>query len=213
MGLHRGRAVGAHRHVRWHGRNRVLSAQDWEFHIRAIAAGLSYIKVPEPDSFWRASQAGSISSAFASQRHVCNRVRLLKGVIAFLRSEDALTRRRRRILAAEFYVHAFRAGLSRHLGLKIWRTGRQTRIVGPLRFVAVLASEFDGFDKSGFCIDLAEVAGGPADAEGSVRSQEHCLLNSDRGTLHGFEGTTLECGSRSLSVARNYTAAEVPNDE
>ena len=32
---------------------RALSAQDWEFHIRAIAAGLSYIKVPEPDSFWR----------------------------------------------------------------------------------------------------------------------------------------------------------------
>ena len=78
---------------------------------------------------------------------------------------------------------------------------------------AVLASEFDGFDKSGFCIDFAEVAGGPADAEGSVRSQEHCLLNSDRGTLHGFEGTTLECGSRSLSATRNYTASEVPSDE
>ena len=33
---------------------------------------------------------------------------------------------------------------------------------------AALASEFDGFHKSGFCIDLAEVAGGPADAEGGV---------------------------------------------
>jgi glycosyltransferase involved in cell wall biosynthesis len=122
--------------------DRALSAQDWEFHIRAIAAGLSYIKVPEPDSFWRVSGAGSISSSWASRRHVCNRVRLFKGVIALLRSEGALTRRRRRILAAEFYVHAFRTGLDRRLALKIWRTGRQTRVVGLLRFVAVLASEF-----------------------------------------------------------------------
>ena len=126
--------------------DRARSAQDWEFHVRAIAAGLSYIKVPEPDSFWRVSGVGSISSSYwTNRRHVCNRVRLFKGVIAFLRSEDALTRRRRRILAAEFYVHAFRAGLSRRLGLKIWRTGRQTRIVGPVRFVAVLASEFAGW--------------------------------------------------------------------
>jgi hypothetical protein len=73
---------------------------------------------------------------------VCNRVRLFKGVIALLRSENKLTRRRRQILAAEFYVHAFRTGLDRRLALKIWHTGRQTRVVGLLRFVAVLASEF-----------------------------------------------------------------------
>jgi glycosyltransferase involved in cell wall biosynthesis len=120
--------------------DRVLSAQDWEFHIRAIAAGLSYIKVPEPDSFWRVSESGSISSSWwGNRRQVCNRVRLFKRVIAFLRSEGALTGKRRRTLAAEFYVHAFRAGLNRRLGLKIWRTGRRTRVVGVLQFVAVLA--------------------------------------------------------------------------
>ena len=121
--------------------DRALCAQDWEFHIRAIAAGLSYIKVPEPDSFWRYTQAGSVGSFWASQRHVCNRVRLFKRLIAALRSEGALTARRRRILAAEFYGSAFRPGLNRRLGLKIWRTGRRTRIVGPLQFAAVLASE------------------------------------------------------------------------
>jgi glycosyltransferase involved in cell wall biosynthesis len=120
---------------------RVRSAQDWEFHIRAIAAGLSYIKVAEPDSFWRLSEAGSISSSWASRRHVCNRVRLFKRVIAVLRSSGALTQRRRRILAADFYLHAFRTGLTRHLGLKIWRTGRRTRVVGAFQFAAVLASE------------------------------------------------------------------------
>src|SRR5208283_4295434 len=45
-------------------------AQDWEFHIRAIAAGLSYIKVPEPDSFWRRTRAGSISCSWTSRRNV-----------------------------------------------------------------------------------------------------------------------------------------------
>jgi glycosyltransferase involved in cell wall biosynthesis len=122
--------------------DRVLSAQDWEFHIRAIAAGLNYIKVSEPDSFWRVSQAGSISGSWWASRQVCNRVRLFKRVIASLRSEGALTRRRGRFLAAEFYLHAFRAGLNRRLGLKIWCMGRRMRVVGPLQFVAVLASEF-----------------------------------------------------------------------
>jgi len=121
--------------------DRALCAQDWEFHIRAIAAGLSYIKVPEPDSFWRGTQAGSISSSWMSRRNVCNRMRLFKRMIALLRSAGALTTRRRRILAAEFYGHAFCVGLNLRLGLKIWRTGRRTRVVGPLQFVAVLASE------------------------------------------------------------------------
>jgi glycosyltransferase involved in cell wall biosynthesis len=122
--------------------DRVLSAQDWEFHVRAIAAGLSYIKVAEPDSFYRLSDADSISSSSKSRRHVCNRARLFKRVIATLRSEGALTRRRRRFFAAEFYVHAFRYGVDRHLGLKIWRAGRRTRVVGAVQFLAVLASEF-----------------------------------------------------------------------
>jgi glycosyltransferase involved in cell wall biosynthesis len=121
---------------------RVRSAQDWEFHIRAIAAGLSYIKVAEPDSFWRISEAGSITSSWANRRYVCNRVRLFKRVIAVLRSKGALTRHRRRILAADFYLHAFRAGLDRRLGIKIWRAARRIGVVGVFQFVAVLAIEW-----------------------------------------------------------------------
>ncbi len=122
--------------------DRVLSAQDWEFHIRAVAAGLSYIKVPEPDSFWRVSGVGRSSSSGQTGAMCAIGSDYSRGVIAVLRSEGALTRRRRRILAADFYVHAFRAGLDRRLGVKIWRTGRRTRVVGLLQFVAVLASEF-----------------------------------------------------------------------
>jgi len=133
--------------------DRALCLQDWEFHIRAIAAGLSYIKVPEPDSFWRATQAGSITSSWATRRHVFNRLRLIKRIIAILRSEGELTRRRRRILASLFYLAAFHTGLqgqlfsltsplNRRLGLKIWCTGRRTRVVGTLQFVAALACEW-----------------------------------------------------------------------
>jgi glycosyltransferase involved in cell wall biosynthesis len=121
--------------------DRALCAQDWEFHVRAITAGLSYIKVPEPDSFWRATRAGSISSSWASQRHLFNRHRLFKRMIALLRSQGELTARRRRFLAAWFYFDAFRSGLSRRKGLKIWCEGRRTGVVGPLQFVTALAWE------------------------------------------------------------------------
>jgi glycosyltransferase involved in cell wall biosynthesis len=116
-----------------------LCAQDWEFHIRAIAAGLSYIKVPEPDSFWRATHPGSITSSWASRRYLFNRLRLIKRLIALLRSEDELNTRRRRMLASWFYVAAFRTEPNLRLGLKIWFTGRRTRVVGTLQFVAALA--------------------------------------------------------------------------
>ena len=54
-------------------------------------------RLPEPDSFWRVSGVGSISSSYRPNRgHLCDRVRLFEGVIAFLRSEDALTRQQRR---------------------------------------------------------------------------------------------------------------------
>jgi glycosyltransferase involved in cell wall biosynthesis len=121
--------------------DRALCAQDWEFHIRAVTAGLSYIKVPEPDSFWRVQEGGSITSSWLNPCHVRDRVRLLERVIAALRLHGALTGRRRRMLAGLFYVHAFRAGLDRRVGVQIWRTGRRTGVVRPLQFVTVLAIE------------------------------------------------------------------------
>jgi glycosyltransferase involved in cell wall biosynthesis len=121
---------------------RALCAQDWEFHIRAIAAGLNYLKIPEVDSYCRSVRPGSIGSSWAKRRHVCNRVRLFKNIIAVLRSKGLLTKRRRRILAGEYYGHAFGFAHGRRLALKIWNIGWRARIVGNFEFIIILPGEF-----------------------------------------------------------------------
>jgi glycosyltransferase involved in cell wall biosynthesis len=121
---------------------RALCAQDWEFHIRAIAAGLNYLKIPEVDSYCRSVRPGSIGSSWGKRRHVCNRVRLFKNIIAVLRSKGLLAKRRRRILAGEYYDHAFRLAHGRRLALKIWISGWRARIVGNFKFIIVLPGEF-----------------------------------------------------------------------
>ena len=118
---------------------RALCRQDWEFHIRAIAAGLSYLKIPEVDSCWRAARPGSISYSWMSRRHVCNRVRLFKRVVAVLRSKGLLTKRRRRILAREYYDHAFSFAMGRRLAFKIWMAGWRAKIVGNFEFIIMLS--------------------------------------------------------------------------
>lgn len=55
---------------------------------------------------------------------------------------------------------------------------------------AVLAGVVDGFKKLGFAGDLAEEAGGTADAEGREGSKGDLLLNANGGRGHGLEGTT-----------------------
>jgi glycosyltransferase involved in cell wall biosynthesis len=120
---------------------RALCAQDWEFHIRAISAGLNYLKVPEVDSFWRATRAGSISNSWRIRRYVCNRVRLFKRVIAVLRSQGLLTNQRRRCLAGVYYEHAFDFALGRDLTFKIWMAGWRGRIVGNFEFIITLSGE------------------------------------------------------------------------
>jgi glycosyltransferase involved in cell wall biosynthesis len=121
---------------------RALCAQDWEYHIRAITTGLSYLKIPEVDSYCRSVRPGSIGSSWGKRRHVCNRVRLFKNIIAVLRSKGLLTKQRRRILAGEYYGHAFGLALGRRLALKIWISGWRARIVGNFEFIIVLAGEF-----------------------------------------------------------------------
>jgi len=118
------------------------SWQDWEFHIRALALGMKYFKVPEPDSYWRApTAAGSIGSVATSSRHAFRRVRMLKGVTACLAAHGALTPPRRRTLGMQFLNHAFRSRQSFRRMLLIWRAGRHAKAVSFLEFWAVLFCE------------------------------------------------------------------------
>lgn len=120
---------------------RARSAQDLEFHVRALAAGLNYLKIPRVDSYWRSTRVGAISSSWFSRRYIFNRACLLKRLIAHLHSHGLLTAHRRRILAGEFHLHAFRMRLRRQLGLKIWTAGRHAGVVTMSEFLLILFGE------------------------------------------------------------------------
>ena len=118
---------------------RALGSQDWEFHIRALAAGLAYTKFSVVDSYWRKSRGISISSYWRNRRHICNRARLARRIIAVLRSRNVLNLRRRRMLAAEFYMYAFVYNQEGRYAIKIWNAARRERLVGYFPHLAVMA--------------------------------------------------------------------------
>jgi glycosyltransferase involved in cell wall biosynthesis len=109
---------------------RLRGWQDTEFHLRALISGLAYRKISEPDAFWRApGQAGSIGSLSQKPLHAVNRIRMLGRVGTQLRDAGKLSPRYRRILATQFYQHAFRIRLARRHALAIWRQGRRLGLV------------------------------------------------------------------------------------
>lgn len=123
---------------------RAKSWQDFDFHTRALARGLKYVKVREPDSFCRATRPGSIShksQSSHSRRYAVNRVRLFRQAAQYVRAQGALTKRRQHLLAIQFLYHAFLSGLSWRKALKIWCVAREENLVGPLQFSAVLMTQ------------------------------------------------------------------------
>ena len=65
-----------------------LSAQDWEFHIRAIAAGLRYQRFGPPDCYWRRPSAERDSIGKSSQleaEYMRGRVSVTRKMLALLR--------------------------------------------------------------------------------------------------------------------------------
>jgi len=120
---------------------RALSAQDWEFNIRAIAAGLTYEKIPEIDSYWRDTRAGSISNSWGNTRKLCNRVRLHRRIIEILRAKGLVTRKRQRILMSEYYKHAFVFNNSRRLAHRIWARGRRDKVIGRFEYNLIILGD------------------------------------------------------------------------
>jgi glycosyltransferase involved in cell wall biosynthesis len=122
---------------------RALSWQDWEFHVRALAEGLRYIKVPEPDSFCRESRPGAISHASKQRLYIANRrrvlLKMLTQVVSTLRARNELTPRRRRYLAAHFYRYAFCAGLSERKALTIWRRAKNSGAINLLEYLILVS--------------------------------------------------------------------------
>jgi len=121
---------------------RAICAQDWEFHIRALAAGLTYLKVPEADCYYRLTRPGSISGLWAHHRHVYNRVRGFKEIADQLRIRQLLTEQRRRIMAGEYYEHAFGLPHRRRFAFALWAAGRRAGVVEDVEYITVRSSDF-----------------------------------------------------------------------
>lgn len=72
--------------------------QDWEFHLRALLAGLRYAKVPVGDCHWRFLASGSLSKAAPDPSRMLARIGLVEGMVARLRSLGRLDEDLRLIL-------------------------------------------------------------------------------------------------------------------
>jgi glycosyltransferase involved in cell wall biosynthesis len=121
---------------------RIRSWQDWEFHIRALLSGARYLRVPEPDSYWRSLRPGSISHAARSHRHVVNRVGVLKRITLRLHSSNQMTPFRRRVLTIQFYRHSFGHGLPFRRARKVFWVARELGLIGTFNYLTVLAWQF-----------------------------------------------------------------------
>jgi glycosyltransferase involved in cell wall biosynthesis len=125
------------------------SAQDWEFHIRALVAGLKYERfAPDsPDCYWRRPSADreSIGKSAVAGAYVRGRVAVIDKMYALVLKWDLMTPRRRMLFAASYFRAAERVALStsrkeaREMWAKAHRAGvisRRRRIEGAGYFVA-----------------------------------------------------------------------------
>lgn len=75
-----------------------ISWQDWEFHIRALTAGFSYLKVPEVDFYYRKNVVDSISKRDISEERYLYFGKLMKKMYLILDDSNQLTSKRKRYL-------------------------------------------------------------------------------------------------------------------
>jgi len=103
----------------------VKSGQDWEFHIRAIAAKLNYARFPGRDCYWRLADADrdSIGKRSFSKDHVRGREPVIQTMLAHVKSRNLLTPARIAMFAGLYFQAAERmaAKVSRRDGRDVWR--------------------------------------------------------------------------------------------
>ena len=88
----------------------LLSWQDWDFHVRALAQALSYQRFPMRDCFYRYDNSGrpTISRTMFFKEHLHRSEALLYKLRSLLHSKKLLTPSRQRLLAGIFIMLAVR---------------------------------------------------------------------------------------------------------
>jgi len=118
-----------------------LSGQDWEFHVRALASGLHYTKVPVVDSFWRESRPGTISHRWATTPQLMNRTELMIRIGISLRQKGLLTPERRRSIAAACHRNALEHCPDNRAAWSMWFSACRHGVVTASEFVTLLMLE------------------------------------------------------------------------
>ena len=121
----------------------VPSAQDWEFHTRALVAGLQYEKFDEVDCYWRRPSEARDSigkqtfQPGISAAHARARPPMLDSVRQALESAGLMTPARRRMFVGMYWEAtrrlAERASFAE--ARQLWRDLRRRRLVGAVDFV------------------------------------------------------------------------------
>lgn len=109
-----------------------LAGQDWEFHIRALAAGLRYEKTGVIDFYWR--QPGSrqsVSQLSGQADRVRARPALLERLVRAVERSGALTESRKRAFAGLLFAAARQTAekVSRTESRNVWKRAKQLGLV------------------------------------------------------------------------------------
>lgn len=127
------------------------SWQDWEFHVRALAARLRYRKVPVADSHFRYLRPDSISSAPRSREVLMSRIEVIARALRKVAPSPEWTEARRHMIACG----VIRMALPRHdprpasVSLPLLRLARARGILKGREFVfARLVAELSRLPKS-----------------------------------------------------------------
>jgi hypothetical protein len=116
-----------------------MTAQDWEFHIRAIARGLKYQRFGKPDCFWRKPSAKRESigkSSALEPKHIRSRLQVAARVATILDQQDLLNPKRRRILGGLFFRVCERLAekASRRDARQCWKQARELKLLSLWQF-------------------------------------------------------------------------------
>jgi hypothetical protein len=112
------------------------SAQDWEFHLRAVMAGLKYERFGPPDFWWRMASAGRQSigkSAAMDKAYHQSRIDLYRRIYKLVKDAGQLTEPRRRCFAGMYFTAAELIGkkVNRRDARIAWRAALEDGVVTP----------------------------------------------------------------------------------
>ncbi len=115
----------------------VLSGQDWEFHIRALVAGLKYewfeSQSISPDCFWRLAEAerDSIGKQSFSPQHIRSRRDVIAKMQCVIENANVMTPARKEMFAGMYFQCAERVAdrVSRKEARQIWQDAHRAGVI------------------------------------------------------------------------------------